>query len=66
MVSQFDRVFRDFTPTCENLDLVTVALKDLAPTDSTIRKKCRKAINGSKADVALLLGKNLLAKMKEN
>jgi TetR/AcrR family transcriptional repressor of nem operon len=61
-----DRVIRDFTPSPENLDLVTVALKDLAPTDSKIRESCRAAIHGAETEFAVLLGKNLLAKAKEN
>jgi TetR/AcrR family transcriptional repressor of nem operon len=60
-----ERVIRDFTPSSENLDLLTVALKDLAPMDSRIRETCHEAINSGEIDFALLLGKNLLAKTKE-
>jgi TetR/AcrR family transcriptional repressor of nem operon len=54
-----------FDKSTENLDLLTVALKDLAPHDAQIRKLCRSIIEGNKSKFSELLGKNLLAKMKE-
>jgi hypothetical protein len=50
----------------ESLDLLTVALKDLAPVDKRVREICSQ-ITGSQIErFAHLLGTNLLAKMKEN
>lgn len=50
----------------ESLDLLTVALKDLAPIDKRIREICSQ-ITGSQIErFSQLLGTNLLAKMKEN
>jgi TetR/AcrR family transcriptional repressor of nem operon len=57
---------REFTGTIEDLDLLTVALKEVAPTDSAIRERCREIVAGDEAKFARLLGSNLLAKMKEN
>ncbi len=49
----------------ESLDLLTVALKDLAPTDKRVREICS-GIAGSQLErFSALLGANLLAKMKE-
>lgn len=50
----------------ENLDLLTVALKDLAHQDNKIRLLCKQIIGSNQAEFANLLGTNLLAKMKEN
>ena len=58
-------VVADFENTSENLDLLTVALKDLAAEDTKIRALCS-AIVGRNSDLfASRLGANLLAKMKE-
>ena len=54
-----------FDKSTENLDLLTVALKDLAPHDAQIRKLCRAIVDGKSSSFSELLGKNLLAKMKE-
>jgi AcrR family transcriptional regulator len=61
----FSQLVGNFEPTTENLDLLTVALKDLAPTDKQIREHCRQIVDSSSSDFAALLGKNLLAKMME-
>jgi len=57
---------REFTGSAEDLDLLTVALKEVALTDSVIRERCREIVAGNEARFARLLGSNLLAKMKEN
>jgi TetR/AcrR family transcriptional repressor of nem operon len=55
----------DFQTTAENLDLLTVALKDLASEDRQIREHCQEIVGKSENVFAILLGTNLLAKMKE-
>lgn len=55
----------DFNTSVENLDLLTVALKDLASDDINIRKCCLEIVGRGGQDFANLLGANLLAKMKE-
>ncbi len=62
----FQEVVMDFKPNQGNLDLLTVALKDLAPEDTRIRKQCMSIVAGAEKQFAVLLGKNLLDKMKEN
>lgn len=59
-------VSADFKRTPENLDLLTVALKDLALEDKQIRKLCIAIVGSQGADFAKLLGQNLLEKMKGN
>lgn len=54
-----------FEPTAENLDLLTVALKDLAADDKTIREHCEAIVGTASKRFANLLGSNLMAKMKE-
>lgn len=54
-----------FEPTTENLDLLTVALKDVAPQDSRVSDLCRSIVGNDTARFAETLGGNLLAKMKE-
>ena len=49
----------------QNLDLLTVALKDLAADDLEIRRLCEAAVGNQEHEFALKLGKNLLAKLKE-
>lgn len=61
----FSQLVGDFNPSAENLDLLTVALKDLAPTDKQIREHCRQIVDSNPSDFSALLGKNLLAKMME-
>ena len=56
----------DFKATPESLDLLTVALKDLAAVDKPIRLLCLKIVGKNSKTYANLLGANLLAKMKEN
>lgn len=67
--NMFEMVLTDvasaFEKSLENLDLLTVALKDLAPHDAQIRKLCRAIVDGKDSAFSELLGKNLLAKMKE-
>ncbi|MEY3406380.1 MAG: hypothetical protein RLZZ556_452 [Actinomycetota bacterium] len=55
----------NFDRSPENLDLLTVALKELACEDRRIRKICVGIVGKEEAKFASLLGKNLLAKMKE-
>lgn len=62
----FDGAMRDFNGSAEDLDLLTVALKEVAPTDSRIRERCREIVAEKESEFARLLGENLLAKMKEN
>lgn len=59
-------VSNNFEKSAENLDLLTVALKDLASEDERIKKLCLTIVGKDVKDFASLLGKNLLAKMKEN
>lgn len=59
-------VIHDFHSTPENLDLLTVALKDLGADDAQIRAHCSSIVGKNHETFATLLGKNLLAKMKEN
>ena len=54
----------DFKASERELDLLTVALKDLALDDKEVSKVCRKLVNESKLPIEKLLGKNLLTKMK--
>ena len=54
----------NFSATEQDLDLLTVALKDLASDDREISKLCRQLVNESKLPIEKLLGKNLLTKMK--
>ncbi len=53
----------NFQATEHDLDLLTVALKDLAPDDKEISKLCKQLVNESKLPIEKLLGKNLLAKI---
>jgi TetR/AcrR family transcriptional regulator, transcriptional repressor for nem operon len=55
----------EFQPSTENLDLLTVALKDLAAGDRQIRKHCRSIIGSKNKEFVKLLGDNLLAKIEE-
>ncbi len=61
-----DGAIREFTGAAEDLDILTVALKEVAPTDSVIRDRCREVVAGNETEFARMLGNNLLAKMKEN
>jgi AcrR family transcriptional regulator len=56
----------DFEKKSQNLDLLTVALKDLASEDSQIRELCKAIVGKNASEFSTLLGLNLLAKMKEN
>jgi len=58
-------VSTNFEKSAENLDLLTVALKDLASGDQRIRRLCLEIVGKDTATFSTLLGKNLLAKMKE-
>jgi AcrR family transcriptional regulator len=58
-------VVSNFERTPENLDLLTVALKDLADVDDEIRGYCTQIIGSDSKSFATLLGNNLLAKIKE-
>jgi AcrR family transcriptional regulator len=55
-----------FTPSSENLDFVTVAIKELAPDDKVIRNHCKSIIGSEKKKFAEILGNNLLVKLKES
>ena len=55
----------DFDQSPESLDLLTVALKELASEDAKVAKICEEIINRSdNKNVSEILGRNLLAKMK--
>lgn len=56
----------DFEASAADLDLLTVALKDLAWQDDKIRQLCQEIVGRRSEEFANLLGINLLAKMKEN
>ena len=66
--NMFERILADvsenFDPSNENLDLLTVTLKEMAPEDSRIRKLCRAIVAGKESTYPKLLGNNLLAKMR--
>lgn len=47
-----------------NLDLLTVALKELATEDGTTSKICRQIVEHSNSNLPKLLGQNLIGKMK--
>ena len=55
----------DFEKSAENLDLLTVALKDLATEDEQIRHLCLNIIGKETVAFSTLLGTNLLAKVRE-
>jgi len=57
-------VAMNFEKTPENLDLLTVALKDLANDDKQIRRHCLTIVGRESTTFSSLLGRNLLAKMK--
>lgn len=59
-------IVSNFTASSENLDFVTVAIKELAPDDKVIRNHCKTIIGTEKKKFAEILGNNLLAKLKEN
>lgn len=52
-------------PSGQSLDLLTVALMDLASDDEEVRKYCTTIVGAERAQFARLLGQNLLEKMKE-
>ena len=58
-------VSTNFEKSAENLDLLTVALKDLAGDDKQIRRLCLTIVGEEGVAFSTLLGTNLLAKMKE-
>jgi len=66
----FERVLADaavnFDNSEEQLDLLTVALKDLATQDARVRQLCLAIIESVGVSMPNLLGNNLLAKVKEN
>ncbi len=55
-----------FEASVENLDLLTVALKDLAPLDPRIQQLCLRIVGTNREGFSSLLGNNLLAKVKQN
>ncbi len=55
-----------FEASVENLDLLTVALKELAPQDLKIQKLCLRIVGDDAGQFSSLLGNNLLAKAREN
>ena len=61
----FIEVVDGFESTPENLDLLTVALKDLASVDPQIKRHCLRIVGARKSDFAVSLGNNLLEKIKE-
>lgn len=65
----FEMVLADaaesFEPNALNLDLLTVALKDLASSDKQISNLCKQITGGRFAEFSNLLGSNLLNNMKE-
>jgi len=54
----------NFEVSGENLDLLTVALKDLAQSDVQIRERCLQLVSTDRDGFAQLLGRNLLEKLK--
>jgi AcrR family transcriptional regulator len=55
----------NFEKSAENLDLLTVALKDLATDDEQIKRLCLKIVGNDSVAFSTLLGTNLLEKMME-
>lgn len=55
----------DFQRTEVNLDILTVALMDLAAHDKEIRLMCQAIVGENSSIFSKLLGNNLIAKMKE-
>lgn len=49
-----------------DLDLLTVALKELAPEDAATERICRQIFEKSNENLPTLLGQNLISKMKGN
>lgn len=58
-------IVEEFESSAENLDLLTVALKDLAPYDKAVRNQCIAIIGSQEKKFVELLGKNIVTKMKE-
>ena len=55
----------DFQRTAVNLDILTVALMDLAANDKEIRLKCQAIVGETSSTFSKALGNNLIEKMKE-
>ena len=55
----------DFQKTEVNLDILTVALMDLAAHDKEIRLICQAIVGENNASFSKILGNNLIAKIKE-
>ena len=55
----------DFQRTEVNLDILTVALLDLAAHDKEIRLMCQEIVGQNSSTFSKILGKNLITKMKE-
>ncbi len=49
----------------ESLDLLIIALKEMAPADQAITAMCRAALAASQADNAMLLGTRLLEHLND-
>ncbi|KGA18723.1 hypothetical protein GM51_7775 [freshwater metagenome] len=62
---QLAEAANDFKKTEVNLDILTVALMDLASHDKEIRLMCQAIVGQNSASFSKILGKNLIAKMKE-
>lgn len=58
-------VAKDFQKTEVNLDILTVALMDLSGHDKEIRLICQAIVGENNSSYSNLLGKNLIAKLKE-
>lgn len=54
----------DFSGSQSDLDLLTVALKELSTEDEITSKICRQVLDSSDLDLPLLLGSNLINKAK--
>ena len=54
----------NFNATRHDLDLISVALKELAGQDPAVAKICNQVVDKFDSNFALLLGENLLRKMK--
>lgn len=64
-VMQLSEAAKDFKKSKIDLDILTVALMDLALHDREIRLICKSIVGQNNASFSKMLGKNLLAKMKE-
>lgn len=62
--SALKSILSEFNASPFELDLLTVALKDLAAEDQEIARVCEQVIRSQDGDLAQILGENLISKTK--